>query len=672
MHEQQSGGGTRKSSRVPWRHQSIESDYSLKNVLGTGHYGVVYSATHLQTGEIYAIKSLDKSHPEYSFEDVCNEVQILAAVCDHPNIASLYEVYEDTEHIFLVQEACLGGELFDLVIERRHFTEGDAARACQTLISIISHCHARGVLHRDIKPENFLLKSILGSEEGRFDGSDVRAVDFGLSIFIKDRLDVTDIVGSSYYIAPEILAGDFYSTAADAWSLGVVVFILISGYPPFWGGSDSVIYDRIQNQELDLAYEPWTTDAVSLEAADFVKRLLNKDPRQRMTLLEAAQHPWLVTAASDTARDDNNNQSLSSPLATAIIERLRAFTRENRLSCLLMTLVAHHLSDAAIGHLRKTFYSLDTDEDGLIGVADITKALQSTVAATHTGNTNGIHGDHGGDSTDGAGVVATSGTDVQCIAGLVAQLNEAVCVGAYMKDNAHRHLGQVNVDEFLAAALDRRKVLTKRTVSAVFHRLDEKNEGKLNMTTLSTALAECGIPVPESTLRSMLEKEGALDGAGVVSARSFQNLLIVAGDEQHQNRQPSVVLERILTGDIEDFHDEEFKQEGIYLESDLDDSSGLLSEQENPLNSQNVKSNTKTTLCPLKVSLSSPQRSLAVSKGLESDTPRERSPGATLDEVLKQYGTSSGYRTPKRNRKGAGGGSGGPQNCPASSSPHRL
>jgi len=292
--EKQPGGGTCKSSRVPWRHQSIESAYSLKNVLGTGYYGVVYSATHLQTGEIYAIKCLDKSHPEYSFVDVCNEVQILAAVCDHPNIASLYAVYENTEHIYLVQEACLGGELFDLVIERKHFTEGDAARACQTLISIISHCHARGVLHRDIKPENFLLKSILGSEEGRFDGSDVRAVDFGLSIFTKDWRDTTTIVGSSSYTAPEILAGEPYSPAADAWSVGVVVFILIAGYPPFWGGSDSVMYDRIQHQELDIGYEPWNTDAVSLEAADFVKRLLNKDPKQRMTLNEAAQHPWLV------------------------------------------------------------------------------------------------------------------------------------------------------------------------------------------------------------------------------------------------------------------------------------------------------------------------------------------------------------------------------------------
>jgi serine/threonine protein kinase len=561
-------------------------------------------------------------------------------------------LFEDGEHIFLVQEACLGGELFDLVIERKHFTEGDAARACQTLISIISHCHARGVLHRDIKPENFLLKSILGSEEGRFDGSDVRAVDFGLSIFTKDRFNVTDIVGSSYYIAPEILAGEHYSPAADAWSLGVVVFILISGYPPFWGSSDPVIYDRIQNQELDLAYEPWTTDAVSLEAADFVKKLLNKDPEQRMTLAEAAQHPWLVKAATcgedgNASETGNTNKCLSAPLGTAIVERLRAFTRENRLTCLLMTLVAHHLSDTAIGELRRTFYSLDTDEDGLIGVADITKALQTTVASTTTKNT---------DSN------ASASPNEQGIAELVAQLNEAVSVGAYMKDNSHHHIGQVNVDEFLAAALDRKKVLTKRTVSAVFNRLDQNNEGKLNMTILSSALAECGIPVPESTLRSMLAREGALDGAGVVSARSFQNLL-VAGAEEHQNRATAVALERILSGDLDNGGFDTLEN----TESDIDESSGALLDQEKPLKpSQNLKLITKTTCRPLKVSISAPQRSLATSSGLASDTPRERSTGATLDEVLKQYGASSGYRTPRRNRKG------GSASASASASPSPM
>jgi calcium-dependent protein kinase len=629
--EQKPSGATRtQKSRVPWHRHPIEDDLTLTTVLGTGHFAATYAATHNQNGQVFAVKSLDKSHPEYSFEDVCNEVEILAAVCDHPNIASLYEVYEDAEHIFLVQEACLGGELFDLVIERKHFTEGDAARACQTLISIISHCHARGVLHRDIKPENFLIKSILGSEEGRFDGSDVRAVDFGLSLFTKDRLDIPDVVGTSYYIAPEILAGKPYSPAADAWSLGIVVFILLSGYPPFWGSSDNVLYDRIQNQELDIAYEPWTTDDVSLEAADFVKRLLHKDPTKRMTLAEAAQHPWLVNAAKNAAgagtngSNKNSNTCLSAPLAPVIIDRLRAFTRENRLTCLLMTLVAHHLSDSAIGQLRKTFFSLDTDDDGLIGVADITKALQTTVQQTSaTKNTTAV--------SNGASF-AEKQQQEQSIAELVAQLNEAVNVGKNTGNSTAHPIGQVNVDEFLAAALDRKKVLTNRTVSAVFHRLDEKNEGKLNISVLSTALAECGIPVPEENLRSMLAKEGALDGAGVVSPKSFQNLLL-AGAEEH-NRPAVAALERILSGDLDDLLGTEAVVPDNYLGSDIDNASGVLQLEKQI---QNLKLITQNTT----------PRSLAMTANKSGST------GERLDEVLKQYGASSGYRTPRRNRKGS-------------------
>lgn len=560
-----------KGTRVPWYIRPPEDVYFIQRVLGTGHYGVVCAATHKETGEIYAIKSLDKAHPEYNFDEVRNEVNVLARVCDHPNIATLYEVYEDAEHIYLVQEACLGGELFDLVVERKHFTEGDAGRVASVLVSVVAHCHNRGVLHRDIKPENFLVKGIV-PEEGRFNGSDVRAVDFGLSMMLNEKNRPTDIVGSSYYIAPEVLGGQPFGPAADCWSLGVVVFILISGYPPFWGSSDNIIYDRIQNQELDMGYEPWTTDAVSSQAADFVRRLLTKDPTKRMTAEEARQHPWLTDAAS--APDE-------APLAPSIVDRLRAFTRQNRLTCLLMTLVAHHLSDADIIQLRRTFYELDTDNDGLIDVATISEALQ------------------------------TVGVDTQKvgIADLVAGL-----------DVGHNHAGQVNVDEFLAAALDRKKIFTKTTVAAVFKRLDHKGEGMLSMAALSTALAECGIPVAENTLRTMMAREGALDGAGVVSARSFQNLL-VAGAEVHQNRPAAVALERILSG-------------GLNYEPASEDPADAW----------------RSVLAPRTLTLSTSRRS-----SLDGDeTPREgRSTGATLDEVLRQY-SISGFKTPRRRGSLAG------------------
>lgn len=659
-----SSGEEVKRTMVPWHFSSpcIEDNYTIQRVLGTGHYGVVCAATHKKTGELYAIKSLDKAHPEYNDADVRNEVAVLCRVCDHPNIATLYEVYEDAEHVYLVQEACLGGELFDLVIERKHFTEGDAARVASVLISILAHCHARGVLHRDIKPENFLLKNIV-PEDGRCDGSDIRAVDFGLSVIVDDidtNTITNDIVGSSYYIAPEILAGQPYTAAADAWSLGVVVFILISGYPPFWGSSDAIIYDRIQHQELDMGYEPWNTAAVSPEASDFVRRLLTqKDPVQRMTCAQAASHPWL--ANKGTAREGDDDP----PLHPSIVDRLRAFTRENRLTCLLMTLVAHHLSDAGIQELRQTFYEMDTDDDGLVSVADITKALQKVG-------------------------VDTKGQSIH-------ELVEGLDVG-------HNHAGHVNVDEFLAAAIDRKKVFTKTTVAAVFKRLDTSGSGMLSMEALSRALADCGIPIQQNTLRTMMAREGALDGQGVVSARSFQNLLVAAaeaeggGDEgatvgncsgNGNRRDCAGALERILSGGLNHMSDDDDDGEdgngngnawksvlaprrGLTLkvntthssrQASLDLTSGGGGSREFGMRMHRTNTNgTATTTSPVPGPyahiqtprtegdeeqqeggdvLGSSKNVLAPPRGTSSSTM------STLDEVLRQY-SLSGYHTPRR------------------------
>lgn len=235
---------------VPWHIASPAVHYDLHQVLGVGHFGTCYLATDKRTGETRAIKCLEKSHPEYDPAEVRNEVSVLSRVCNHPNIATLYEVYEDPKHVYLVQEACRGGELFDLIIEKKHFTEADAARAVAVMVSILQHCHECGVLHRDAKPENFLLRETV-PEGARFDPANVRAVDFGLSALLEQG-SPTEVVGSSYYIAPEVLSGTSYGPPADAWSLGVIAFILISGYPPFWGGSDAAIFDKIQHQDLDM------------------------------------------------------------------------------------------------------------------------------------------------------------------------------------------------------------------------------------------------------------------------------------------------------------------------------------------------------------------------------------------------------------------------------------
>lgn len=252
-----------------------------------------------------------------------------------------------------------------------------------------------------------------------------------------------------------------------------MAYVLLSGFPPFWGSSDPVIYHRILHDDLDFGYEPW--QAVSATAKDFVASLLRRDPAQRATLADARAHPWIADAPALP----------SAPLLPEVLDRISAFTRQTRLHKLLLTVAARHLGGAALGALRDVFKTLDTDGDGLISLGDLTAALRA------------------------AGVDLAAAE----VAGLVDSLD-----GAFD--------GRIAVDEFLAAALDQRKVLSAKAVNAVFAALDRDGDGLVGVEELAFVLEECRVEVDPEALRRMMRGEGALDRSGMVSAASFQNLLL--------------------------------------------------------------------------------------------------------------------------------------------------
>ncbi|PSC72461.1 calcium-dependent kinase 1 [Micractinium conductrix] len=454
-----------------WQMGDPHSRYKFMRVLGTGHYGVTYLCSSLKSGELVAIKALDKLHPEYERDLACEEILILAAVSDHPNVVDMHEVWEDASYLYIVMEACMGGELFDMVIERKHFTEADAASITAAVLSVMQHCHSKGIIHRDLKPENFLLL-----REGELSADNLRAIDFGLSKFVELDGICRSCVGSSYYVAPEVLKGA-YSYEADAWSVGTITYILLSGFPPFWGSSDQVIFHCILTKPVDFDYQPW--HQISAAAKHFVGRLLDKDPARRMAVSQGLTHPWITEKAADV------------PLSMDIISRLQNFTHQNRVKCLLMAIAANHLSDEEIGGLRKIFHFIDADADGEISMHDLGVALQ-----------------HAGLDMEQQGMVA-----------LLRGLDLA-------------HQGTVSVEEFIAAALDQRKVLTAKTVNSIFSELDDDKDGLITLGELQQALEECNISIKADTLGRLMHREGALDNKGMVSSKSFADLLMNGQDSQ--------------------------------------------------------------------------------------------------------------------------------------------
>eukprot|EP01087_Luapelamoeba_hula_P006472 TRINITY_DN1654_c0_g1_i2.p1 TRINITY_DN1654_c0_g1~~TRINITY_DN1654_c0_g1_i2.p1 ORF type:complete len:237 (+),score=52.51 TRINITY_DN1654_c0_g1_i2:385-1095(+) len=209
---------------------------------------------------------------------------------DHPNILKLFEVYEDDEHFFLVLELVEGLELFDKIVDRGNYSERDAANIVKQILEAVRYLHQEGIVHRDLKPENLL-------SAGEGENEVVKVADFGFAKNFGEEKLVTSC-GSPGYVAPEVLTEDTYTNAVDMWSVGVIIYILLSGYPPFYDESPPKIFKKITEAKYDFDDPVW--DDISDIAKDLIRCLLVKDPYQRLSAKKCLKHPWIAGQAVNT------------------------------------------------------------------------------------------------------------------------------------------------------------------------------------------------------------------------------------------------------------------------------------------------------------------------------------------------------------------------------------
>lgn len=275
-------------SLVTGVHTDIFSDYEvLPIIIGTGNYGTVRECRSKSTGKVYAVKTIDKSKIG-RFEHLQREIELLQMV-NHDGIMQLVDCFEDSDYVHLVTEKYSGGELFDKIIDNTTSSgclpEKEASRIIKSLLESVSYLHKNGIVHRDIKPENILFES---NEEG----ASVKLIDFGLSkMHLRGEAPMSSTVGTAYYMPPEVIKGS-YDKACDIWSIGVVTYIILSGYPPFNGANDNDIYNSIVQGNLHFPTEVW--DNLSNDAREFVCKLICRDTSIRATPEVALQHPWIV------------------------------------------------------------------------------------------------------------------------------------------------------------------------------------------------------------------------------------------------------------------------------------------------------------------------------------------------------------------------------------------
>ncbi|RDX77175.1 Calcium-dependent protein kinase 4, partial [Mucuna pruriens] len=264
---------------------NLKDRYVLGEQLGWGQFGVIRACSDKLTGEVFACKSIAKDRLVTSddHQSVKLEIEIMSRLSGHPNVVDLKAVYEEEEFVHLVMELCAGGELFHLLEKHGRFSESEARVLFRHLMQMVLYCHENGVVHRDLKPENILLAT-------RSSSSPIKLADFGLATYIKPGQSLHGLVGSPFYIAPEVLAGA-YNQAADVWSAGVILYILLSGMPPFWGKTKSRIFEAVKTANLRFPSEPW--DYVSESAKDLIRGMLCTESSQRLTAKEVLDHRWM-------------------------------------------------------------------------------------------------------------------------------------------------------------------------------------------------------------------------------------------------------------------------------------------------------------------------------------------------------------------------------------------
>ncbi|KAG5602668.1 hypothetical protein H5410_034038 [Solanum commersonii] len=335
----------------------IYQRYEFGKELGRGEFGITYQCVDKISGENVACKTIAKSklRTEIDVEDVRREVVIMRHLPKHPNIVSYKEVYEDKEAVYLVMELCEGGELFDRIVARGHYTERAAALVTKTILEVVQVCHKHGVIHRDLKPENFLYANVN-------ENAQLKAIDFGLSIFFEPGQRFGEIVGSPYYMAPEVLRRN-YGPEVDVWSAGVILYILLCGVPPFWAETEEGIAHAIVKGTIDFNRDPWPR--VSDEAKDLVKGMLDANPYNRFTVEEVLDHHWIQNA------DKVSNVCLGE----GVRAKIKQFTLMNKFKKKVLRIVANNLPQDQVHGIKQMFYKMDTDKNGNLSFQELKDGL---------------------------------------------------------------------------------------------------------------------------------------------------------------------------------------------------------------------------------------------------------------------------------------------------------
>ena len=344
-----------------------DKEYKKLKFLGEGSFASVYKVKNIYTNAECAMKIIKKKYSCSSTEekDILNEINILRTM-DHPNILKIFEFYSNQREYSIVTELCPMGELFDAIVDKGPFDEKHSAYILYQILSAVNYCHKMNIIHRDLKPENILI--VDKNEEGFLT---VKVCDFGTSKIIQTGAVERKVVGSSYYIAPEVLKKK-YNEKCDVWSCGVIMYILLSQRPPFGGRDDTEIMDNVKIGEYDLVSPPF--NKLSQNGKDLIKKLLTKSIQQRISAEEALNHPWF----KENQSKELFNKIKDKRTIKELIENLKSYRRTSVIQETALAYLVHHFPHIKdVVNACKLFNQIDHSGDGKISKPELYKGLSS-------------------------------------------------------------------------------------------------------------------------------------------------------------------------------------------------------------------------------------------------------------------------------------------------------